>query len=84
MSTSGAFPGKKVLSPIITNIIQDQPSSNFQKQPSRGVVKKGVFFHKNYLKLGQSYKQTPTKKFYLLTLPKNDLFDNHFFFLIFH
>ena len=37
----GAFPGKKVLSPDITNVIQDQPSSNIQEQPSRGVVKKG-------------------------------------------
>ena len=34
----GAFPGKKVLSLKITNIIQDQPSSNVQKQPSRGVI----------------------------------------------
>ena len=25
---TGAFPGKKVLSPNITKIIQDQPSSN--------------------------------------------------------
>ena len=42
----GHFQGKKVLSPNKTNIIQDQPSSNVQKQPSRGVVKKrkGLFF----------------------------------------
>ena len=37
----GHFQGKKVLSPNITNIIQDQPSSNVQKQPSRVVEKKG-------------------------------------------
>ena len=34
VSTSAAFPGKKVLSPNMTNVIQDQPSSNVQKQPS--------------------------------------------------
>ena len=37
---TGAFPVKKVLSPNITNIIQDQLSSYAQKQPSRVVVKK--------------------------------------------
>ena len=37
--TPVAFPGKKVLSPSITNIIQDQQSCNVQKQPSRGVAK---------------------------------------------
>ena len=39
-SIAGAFPGKKVLSPNITNIIQDQPSNNIQKQPSRVIAKK--------------------------------------------
>ena len=29
----GTFPRKKLLSPNVTNIIQDQPSSNVQKQP---------------------------------------------------
>ena len=63
MSTSGAFPGKKVLSPIITNIIQDQPSSNFQKQPSRGVVKKGVFFIKITYNWGKAINRHLQKSF---------------------
>ena len=37
--TPVAFPGKKVLSPSMTNIIRDQQSSNVQKQPSRIVAK---------------------------------------------
>ena len=36
----GHFQGKKVLSPNITNIVQDQPLSNVQKQPSRAAEKK--------------------------------------------
>ena len=44
---TGVSRKKKVLSPNITNIIQDQPSSNVQKQPSRVVVKKGKRYSLN-------------------------------------
>ena len=43
----GGFQEKNVLSPNITNIIQDQPSSNVQKQPSRVVVKTGKSYSLN-------------------------------------
>ena len=66
---TGAFPGKKVLSPNKTDIIQDQPSSNVQKHSSRIVVKNERAIlemfrsHKNCLKSGQSHQQKPGKKF---------------------
>ena len=46
-NNQGRFQEKKVLSPNITNIIQDQPPSKVQKQPSRVVVKKGKRYSLN-------------------------------------
>ena len=47
ISIGGAFLGKKVLSPNITNMIQDQPSSNVRKHPSKVVVKTGKSYSLN-------------------------------------